>query len=274
MQSKLEKPKFKHNKKRNTAFLFEALVKELTKAAMYDDKGKQRLVSSVLKEHFKKGSLLDRELALYKQFYETKEFPKEIAEKLVNEVKQEHQKINEVEVYTEQSKLIAKINKLIGMQVYDNFVPQYKTLATISQIFNPSIQVKQKVLLEQELLETITSKKEEKKVVLENIDSLAYKRFVERFNEAYGQSLLEEQKSLLNKFVNHGEDDIELKLYVSEEVDRLKNSLEKIALGDDTLQAKLNNVKQTLGELKINTIDENLIKKIMLIQEFTSEVQQ
>ena len=160
------------------------------------------------------------------------------------------------------------------MQAYDNFVPQYKTLATISQIFNPSVQVKQKILLEQELLETITSKKEQKKVVLENVDSLAYKRFVERFNETYGKSLLEEQKTLLNKFVNHGEEDIELKLFVSEEVQRLKDTLEKVKFDDGTLKDKLQSVKHSLSELKINTIDENLIKKIMLIQEFTSEVQQ
>lgn len=274
MQNKLEKPKFKHNKKRNTAFLFEALVKELTKAAMYDDKQKQKTISSILKEHFKKGSLLDRELTLYKQVYETKEFPKQAAEKLISEVKQEHQKLNETELHVEQSRLIAKINKLIGMQVYDNFVPQYKTLASISQIFNPAVQVKQKVLLEQELLETITSKKEQKKVVLENIDSLAYKRFVERFNETYGKSLLEEQKCLLNKFVNHSEDDIDLKLYVSEEIERLKTTLDKIVLEDDVLKTKLENVNKSLLELKISTIDENLIKKIMLIQEFTNEVQQ
>ncbi len=274
MQNKLEKPKFKHNKKRNTAFLFEALVKELTKAAMYDDKGKQKAISSILKEHFRKGSLLDRELTLYKEIYETKEFPKEIAEKLLNEVKNEHDKLNEADVYTEQSKLIAKINKLIGMQVYDNFVPQYKTLATLSQIFNPAVQVKQKVLLKQELLQTITSKREEKKVVLESIDALAYKRFIERFNETYGQSLLQEQKELLNKFVNHGEEDIELKLYVSEEVERIKNKLNNIVIEEEIVNKKLQSVKESLRSLKINTIDEALIKKLMLIQEFASEVQQ
>jgi len=274
MQNKLEKPKFKHNKKRNTAFLFEALVKELTKAAMYDNKEKQRIISSILKEHFKKGTLLDRELSLYKQIYETKEFPKDIAEKLISKVKEEHQKINEAELYTEQSKLIGKINKIIGMQVYDNFVPQYKTLASLSQIFNSSVQIKQKILLEQELLETITSKKEQKKVVLESIDSLAYKRFIERFNETYSKSLLEEQKNLLNKFVNHSEEDIELKLYVSEEVERLKNTLSGISIEEEQIKNKLNNVKESLNNLKINIIDENLIKKIMLIQEFTNEVKQ
>ena len=74
---KLEKPKFKHNKKRNTAFLFEAIVKELTKAVVYGDKNKQKIISSLLKEHFRKNGVLDNELTLYKQFYETRKFPKE-----------------------------------------------------------------------------------------------------------------------------------------------------------------------------------------------------
>ena len=88
MQTKIEKPKHKHNKKRNTAFLFETLVKELTKAVVKGDKPRQTVISGLLKEHFKKNSILDKELLLYKQFYETRKFPKEHAEKLVDHVKE------------------------------------------------------------------------------------------------------------------------------------------------------------------------------------------
>jgi hypothetical protein len=80
MENRTEKPKFKHNKKRNTAFLFEALVKELTKAVVNGDKDGQKTISSIIKEHFRKGTKLDKELTLYKQFYETKQFPKDAAE--------------------------------------------------------------------------------------------------------------------------------------------------------------------------------------------------
>ena len=128
---KLEKPKFKHNKKRNTAFLFEAIVKELTKAVVYGDKNKQKIISSLLKEHFRKNGVLDNELTLYKQFYETRKFPKEHAEKLLNQVKNDYEKLDENDIYNEQSKLIAKVNKMLGVNVYNNFVPNYKTLATV-----------------------------------------------------------------------------------------------------------------------------------------------
>ena len=39
-KQKNKKPKFRHNKKRNTAFLFESLVKDLTKAVLNKDTGR------------------------------------------------------------------------------------------------------------------------------------------------------------------------------------------------------------------------------------------
>lgn len=274
---KLEKPKFKHNKKRNTAFLFEALVKELTKAVVHGDKQKQKSISGLLKEHFKKNSLLDRELTLYKQFYETKKFPKEHAQKLVTAVVDEHEKLNETEIYNEQSKLIAKVNKLLGFQVYDNYVPNYKTLATVSQIFNKSVEPKKKVLLEQELIECITGEEKQNKVSDELLDTGVYNKFVYRFNEAYSKSLLPEQKQLLSRYITSSEDDIEIKLYLNEEISRLTNLVAnskkaEIILENKEMSDKIDGVHELLKKLKIETINEELIKKVMLIQQFVNEV--
>ena len=271
------KEKFKHNKKRNTAFLFETLVKELTKAVLNNEAAKQKAVSTLIKEHFNKKTNLSKELSLYKQLYETKSFPKEVAEKFITQIKSEHEKLNETELFNEQSQLIAKINKQLGFQVYDNFVPNYKTLATISQIFNKNVQTKSKILLEQELLETITGAVENKKVILERTDAFTFKRFIERFNEEYGDKLLREQKDLLNRFINNTEDDIELKIYLNEEIDRLKTEI-KASFGTDLLKSndelatKVKKVNETLQSLKIHAINEELIKKIMYIQQFVSEV--
>ena len=270
--------KFKHNKKRNTAFLFESLVKELTKAVVEGSKPKQKIISNLIKEHFKKNGILDKELNLYKQLYTTKEFPKEIAEKLLNQVKIEYEKLNETEIFNEQSKLISKINKFVGPQVFNNFVPNYKTLATVSQIFNKNVQPRQKILLEQEMLETITAVNKEKKIILERVDSLALKRFIERFNETYSDKLLNEQKQLLSKFINHSEEDVELKIFLNEEIDRLKDVVSK-AISSDLLKNNkqiLENAKslqKILNTLKISTINEELVKKVMYVQEFAAEVQ-
>jgi len=48
----------KYNKKRNTAFLYEALVRELTKASVENDAERADIITAVIKEHFKKGTVL------------------------------------------------------------------------------------------------------------------------------------------------------------------------------------------------------------------------
>lgn len=277
MQKNLEKPKLKHNKKRNTAFLFEALVKELTKAVLHSKRDKQKLISSIIKEHFNKNSVLGKELALYKQIYETKKFPKEHADRLLLEVKNEYAMFYKSKIFEEQSKLIAKINKMLGIDVYNNFVPNYKTLATISQIFNKEVEPRVKVLLEQEIIDYITAPQPDTKKTIEPIDSLTYKKFVDRFNQAYSTNLLPEQKQLLSRYINSDEESIDLKVFLNEEFKRLQDELNNIKKSDiikenSEMKEKVEKLYNSLNNLKVEMINEDLIKKTMLIQEFVNEV--
>ena len=45
--------RLKHNKKRNTAFVYEALVRELTESVVKNNKNKQNKIVDIIKEHFK-----------------------------------------------------------------------------------------------------------------------------------------------------------------------------------------------------------------------------
>ena len=83
--------RLKHNKKRNTAFVYEALVRELTESVVKQNKNKQNKIVSIIKEHFKADSALKEELDLYRTIYETKEIEKTLAEKIVLKVKEKHE---------------------------------------------------------------------------------------------------------------------------------------------------------------------------------------
>ena len=48
----------KHNKKRNTAFIYEILVKELTRAIMKNDQQLQEEISTLIKKSFSKNTNL------------------------------------------------------------------------------------------------------------------------------------------------------------------------------------------------------------------------
>ncbi len=73
--------KIKHNKKRNTIFLYEALVRELTKATVEKDQSRRETILGIVKEHFNNDTLMGREVRIYKNILETKDTKQNIAEK-------------------------------------------------------------------------------------------------------------------------------------------------------------------------------------------------
>jgi len=126
--------KLKHNKKRNTAFLFESLIRELTKSSLKGRAARKKKVLYVLKEFFNKKTVLYAELQLYKTLCENTEMDDKTAEKILLETKERHTVLNKKNIFNEQTCLIRKINEVLGKDVFDNFIPNYRELATIYQI--------------------------------------------------------------------------------------------------------------------------------------------
>ena len=219
--------KFKHNKKRNSAFLYEALIQELTKAVFEKNVEKQQEVLSMVKESFSKNTLMYKELKLYESLTKTKNVDELTAEKIINETKKQHSSINQKELIEEQNSLSRKISKQLSSSVFSNFVPNYKDLASVFQIFNSGVSVKSKILLENEVVKSMSSKKiEENKMV--PIDNIVFKSFTKRFNEEYGDKLIKEQKELLNRYItSFGSSELDLNIYLNEEIGRLKKELKK-----------------------------------------------
>ena len=227
--------KTRHNKKRNTAFLYEALIRELTKCIVAKDSDRKGIIVSLVKEHFAKETILGKELELYKTLYETKKLEAHMCEKLINEVKRSHSSLNKDRIFKEQTALINKINKMLSKEIFTNFVPNYKDLATISQILNPDVSIKHRVLLEATLVESL-AEPARSAPEMAPIDNLVYKTFVKRFNEQYEGKLLEGQERLLSKYIASFHDDgVGLKIFLNEEVGRIKKIL-KCSLEDSKLR--------------------------------------
>ena len=139
----------KHNKKRNTAFLYECLIKELTRAVVREDKKRQTITKDILKEFFYKGSVLKNELELYSSLLESKEVAPDFSKRLLEETKKDFYGLDRKGVFNSQTGLINKINKQLGNSVFSNFVPNYKSIATISQLFNnEDLLPKKKIIFE------------------------------------------------------------------------------------------------------------------------------
>ena len=230
--------KLKHNKKRNTAFLYEVLIKELTKNIISNDHEKKNITLSILKEHYNKDSVLYKELQLYRDIVSSKELELDTAEKILHEAKRVYWGgLDKEKIFDEQSEVVSKINKNCPRSVYSNFIPNYKDLATIAQIFDDDLTVKKRVLLEKQIIKNMTSKMEEKEG-LKPVSELAYKTFVKKFNSKY-DSLLDEQQKLLNYYILSSPDDnIQLKAYLNEELGRLKAVVESSLKLDEIKEDK------------------------------------
>ena len=79
--------KIKHNKKRNTAFIFEALVKEVTIAVLKNDPERKEKTISLVKKHFGQTTVLGKHLECYRSLYESRALDEKTCEKIINEAK-------------------------------------------------------------------------------------------------------------------------------------------------------------------------------------------
>jgi len=271
--------KFKHNKKRNSAFIYEALIQELTRAVLDKNIQKQHEIKAIIKESFNRNTESYKELKLYKAITETNGISGQVAERVLNEVKLRHQNIDKDKLLQEQNVILKKIKKNFENDVFSNFVPNYKNLASISQIFSQNITVKSKVLLEKNIVDamTVDNKKETE---LKPIDNLVFKSFTKRFNEEYGDKLLQEQKELLTRYITSFDNNgIELKVYLEEEIGRLKEAVKKSfdteeIQQDQTMQTNANKVLEMLESYKARKPDQQMIQEISKIQSLVREFQE
>ncbi len=270
--------RLKHNKKRNTAFVYETLVRELTESVIRNNKNKQNKIVSIIKEHFSQNSTLKEELELYKSIYETRHVEKKLAEKIVFQVKEKHECLDKKRLFKEQSALISKINRTLSNKVYNNFVPNYKTIASVYSIFQEKLPVKDRVLLEENIVEQMSASAETAEEQ-KPMDSIIYNTFVNKFNEEYSSSLSESQKTLLGHYISSFSDNgVEMKVYLNEEVGRLKSALKsaksKTSIATDvTLKDKIEEVYNILDNTKNREIDTETLEIVLSTQQLLEEIE-
>ena len=113
------------------------LIRELTKSIVDKNNKKKQIIVTLIKENFKNRTSIGRDLELYKTLLDTKNVEKDVAEKLIFECRMQRCTINRQDLFQEQSALIDKINKYVSKDAFDMFIPNYRNVATVYQIFNP-----------------------------------------------------------------------------------------------------------------------------------------
>jgi len=268
--------KTKHNKKRNTAFIFESLIHEMTKAVMTKDKKRKTALLSIFREHFSSGSILEKELQCFQALMEGRGLDKYTAEKIIHRAKEEHSSLDKQNIFQEQSQVIKKINKEIGPHVFSNFVPNYRMAATVSQIFSSKATVSQKVLMERQVLEKLVEAPSKDEEDIKPVDNLVVKSFADKYNDVY-RDLLPEQRNLLEKFIlAFGDNDVDFRLELGNELRRIyeevENSLKLPEVSsDENMVANTHKVLEEIKSYDVSMVGEHQLKKILKLQSLASE---
>ena len=258
--------KIKHNKIKNTGILFELLSTQITSDMVNNRKSP---AIDILKEHFKRGTNLNKELSLYQTLLKEKFSNEDRANRLIDEVLKLNKDINKTNLRKEKYNLIKEIKKHYSLEEFvKNKINNYKIYASVYKLlenndftFSPSEIVTSRFTL----LEFITSKPNNGKTVRNqlveeyakqdnDVRKLAYKIMVDKFNDKY-QDLGHREKSLLREYINNITDSPKMKEYLNVELLKVKNSISKKAptLSDSAVKIKINEV--------LNIIDSIVTKK-------------
>ena len=268
--------KKRHNKKRNIAFVYEALVREATVAVMRKDAGRRDKVVNILKKHFGQDSLLKRELDCYRSLYENQSLDETTSQKILVEARMHRRAIDPNGLFKQKTELIKDINQDLSPSVFNNFVPNYKSLATISQIFSTKTSPKTRVMMEQQVIAAMSRKPNTEDAP--EIDNVIYQSFVKKFNDKYGGELLDEQKALLAHYISSFSDNaLQLKMFLNEEIARLKSELEKAKStseikADSEMLEKTGRVVERLNGFAKAEINEHLLLTVLNTQSLIKEI--
>jgi hypothetical protein len=263
----------KHNKKRNTAFLYECLIKETTRAIVRKDEVKKDAIISIIKENFAKGTPLYNDLQTYKQLLETKNLKTDFAARFIVEVKKDWESLDRKEIFNQQTILIKQINETLGSDVFGNFVQNYRNLATIGQFFNSSsVAAKNRLMLEDKVkILVMVEEKELKEDKMLHLDKLTYNTFVNKFNETYQHTLRNEQRSLLTNYITSFSDNgLGLKAFMNEELGRIKEEID--SLTDSPYTDRLQEIKTKLESYANVPLTEQIVKEVFYIQDLIAEI--
>ena len=274
--------KVKHSKYKNTGILFELLTRQITSDTI---SGGSNKALSILKKYFNSKSELLKEYKIYNTL-STKSYQDENkATILVNTLVEAHTKLNRSQLRREKYNLIKELKSTYDLNdFFKAKITNYKTMASIYNLTEnidatPLSIVDSKV----QLIEHITKpiKKVKKNMVMEtynhenkNTRLLTQKILLEKFNDKY-KGLGENQKILLQEYVNSVSNSPSLKTYINSEIKEVKKQLTQYAntVTDQVVKIKINEAQNLIKPLcKKSSVHDDNVSNLLNYYELVNEL--
>jgi hypothetical protein len=284
--------KIKHSKFKNTGFIFELLVRQITAEVMSSSKS---IAEKLLKEHFNSKQELSKELKLYQYLINEKYNSESKAEQFINTILEARKKIDEKKLTKEKYNLIKEIKETYDLDEFiKSPISNYKTLASIYKIFEtvvtdtqyePTDIVSARFTIAENIINSSIQNKDVKlkDAVLEeyrkqddDLRAVSYKLLVESFNNKYS-NLTNDQKGLLREYINNINNTGKLSEYVSNEVTKLVDGLKEVGskISDKVTKIKLAETITNIRKIKsVKKIKEQHLSAMMMTYELLKELKE
>ena len=284
--------KIKHSKFKNTGFIFELLVRQITSEIMSNNKS---VAEKILKEHFNSKKELSKELKLYQYLVNEKYNSESKAEQFINTILEARKRLDETKLTREKYNLIKEIKETYNLDEFiKSSISNYKTLASIYKIFetvtsgeqfDPTDIVSSRFTIAENIINSSIENKdvkikdavlEEYRKQDEDLRAVSYKLLVESFNNKY-KNLNNEQKSLLREYINNINNTGKLNEYVGNEVTKLVDSLKEVGskISDKVTKIKLAETISNVKKIKsVKKIKEQHLSAMMMTYELLNELKE
>jgi hypothetical protein len=282
--------KIKHSKFKNTGFIFELLVRQITSEIMSANKS---IAEKILKEHFNSKKELSKELKLYQYLINEKYNSESKAEQFINTILEARKRLDETKLTREKYNLVKEIKETYNLDEFiKSPISNYKTLASIYKIFetvtndeqyDPTDIVSSRFTIAENIINSSIQNKdvkikdmvmEEYRKQDEDLRAVSYKLLVESFNSKYS-NLTNDQKGLLREYINNINNTGKLSEYVSNEVTKLVEGLKEVGskISDKVTKIKLAETITNIRKIKsVKKIKEQHLSAMMMTYELLKEL--
>ena len=276
----------KHSKYKNTAILFEMLVRKLTSETMTSDK---TVTVDIIKKYFGKNTTLSKELQLYNSLIKEKIESEAKALDFIRSCKNAHSKLNKSALRRQRYNLVKEISENFDFNKISKIrINNYKELASIYKLFEYNDADNPKELLEckssivdhlngkSEITLKLSPLLEKYKKYDKDVRLLTYKLLVDKFNTKYS-NLDENQKNILNKYITHVNDSESIKSHLELIIPKIKKELKEqvLKISDKATKIKVDKLSEMLCNIEsIKVIKESHILSVLRYYDLIKELKQ
>src|SRR3990167_2256633 len=272
--------KIKHNKRRNSAILFEMLIRHSVSCLTEDKKDEVTKTLNIVRKFFAKGTPLSEELRAFRTLLNSHVKESQTAQKILSEVCKFTKTLSAKNIDKQKSLLLKEINHHLDAKIIFGYrIPEYRTYATVQVLFNSArskgnpLNNVERYKLEESIVERLTKGKIEENVDMLKINpkynNLIHKFATKRFTEKYKTSLSEQQKLLLTRYAASllSESDKSFKTYLLAEVEKIKQGLSNVKdaeiVKDHQLMARIAEGKEKLINENFDVVNDEKIVKLL-----------